>query len=78
MTPNDFAAEIGRVAPSAGKPAKYVADLYAAERYGGHSLSGADARSGHWALKSVRRTLLQAVIRRKRVGDDDGESQTGE
>ncbi len=78
MTPNDFAEEIGRVAPTARKPARYLAELYAAERYGGHLLSGADERSGHRALRSVRRTLIRSVIRRKRLGDHDRESPTDE
>lgn len=68
MTPRELAAEIGRAVPAARQPARYVADLYAAERYGGRQPNSIQEQSGRNAWRQLRRTLFGAVVRRRSRG----------
>ena len=57
-TPHEFAREVGRVAPAAGRPATVLAELYAAERYGGRRTAAVDP-DGETAWRSVRGIALR-------------------
>ncbi len=65
MTPAEYAAEIGRAVPAARTPAQLVADLYAAERYGGASLP--PDSEGQSAWRQLRRALLRSKLMRRRT-----------
>lgn len=75
MTPQEYAAELGKVVPAAEAPAQHVARLYAAERYGGESLSREQHRTGERALRHVRRSFFWSYIRRP---TSTGRSNRGE
>ncbi len=64
MTPAEYAAEIGRAVPAAGTPARLVADLYAAERYGGRPVL--PSAEGRFAWRQLRRALLRSKLLRRR------------
>jgi transglutaminase-like putative cysteine protease len=58
MTPSEYAAEFGRTVPRANGPARFVADLYAAETYGGVEVSEEVRFRGGQAWRAVRRNVL--------------------
>lgn len=68
MTPRELAAEIGRAVPAARQPARYLADLYATERYGERQPNSIQEQSGRNAWRQLRRTLFGAVVRRRSRG----------
>ena len=69
LTPDEFAAELGRVVPAARAPAQHVARLYSAERYGGEPLSREQQRSGERALRHLRRSYVWSLFRRTSASD---------
>ena len=58
MTPREYAAEFGQVVPRAGVAARYVAELYSAEQYGGVEISEEAQHGGRQAWKAVRSGML--------------------
>ncbi len=66
-TPAEYASHLGRAIPSAQEPARALADLYAAERYGAQPLSADARRAGHAAWLRLRAALLRSVGRRHRL-----------
>ena len=59
MTPTEYAAAFGRSVPKASGAARYVADLYTAETYGGVEISSDAQRSGREAWKAVRANIAR-------------------
>ena len=69
MTPDEYAAELGRVLPAAKAPVQHVARLYTAERYGNQPLSREQHRAGERALRHVRRSFVRSLFRRQSPSD---------
>ncbi len=65
MTPAEYAAEIGRAVPGARTPARMVADLYTAERYG--AVPFPPDAEGQSAWRQLRRALLRSKVLRRRA-----------
>lgn len=67
MTPGEYADAIGNAVPQARDAARYVADLYAVEQYGGHPVNGNAVNAGQRAWRHVRRlTVLAGLSVRRR------------
>jgi len=71
MTPVEYAARLGQTVPTAGGPARVVADLYSEELYAGRAPLPTAARSARAAWIALRRTLLRALVRRRTGGKGD-------
>jgi hypothetical protein len=68
MTPREFAVELGQAAPRVQRAVSVVADLYAAEQYGGIEVSDEVRRSGNQAWRSMRGAVLGWRPWRRRKG----------
>lgn len=77
MTPSEYADAIGRAVPPARDAAKYVADLYASERYGGRDVNANALQTGQRAWRRVRHMAfldwLSVWRHRRRRGEHDDE-----
>ncbi|MCC6792323.1 MAG: transglutaminase domain-containing protein [Thermomicrobiales bacterium] len=58
MTPREYAAELGQTVPGARRAVSLVADLYAAEAYGGIEVSDEVRQGGNQAWRALRRTIV--------------------
>jgi transglutaminase-like putative cysteine protease len=61
-TPLEYASAVGRAMPAARRPATVLAELYAADRYGGGTNQSAGERSGQDAWRAVRRAALRRML----------------
>jgi hypothetical protein len=65
MTPREYADRLAAVRPGLHAPARLVADLYSQETYAGRPPGPAALRSARVAWRSLRRAMLDALVRRR-------------